>query len=1363
MKSNSNIQDIYPLTPMQEGMLYHALAHPDSSAYFEQMSYRLSGEPGIEIIKTSLAQLFKRYDILRTAFVHEGMERPMQVVLKERECGFQYLDISHFESDREKEAYILDFKEKDRARHFHLTKDVLMRVTMIKLGENRYEFTWSNHHILMDGWCIGILIADFFEFYYSCLENRPPRLPGVTPYRNYILWLEKQDRKRSISYWKKYLEEFEQPASIPILKTPNPLDKEEYRVHNVHLELEEEDTGKLNRLLAKYHVTLNTTVQATWGILLSRYTGRHDVVFGSVVSGRPPEVEGVESMVGLFVNSVPVRVSYDENGNTSFAELLKKIQQDAVTGGPFHYHPLAEIQSESSLKQRLLDHLLVFENFPVRDQIDGLASREETKKSGRIFITSSSETFEQTNYNFNLVILPGKRLYLKFAFNEYIHDIPFMEWMAGHFYHLVRQVTTDPERKIQSLELISEEEKKQLLLEFNDVRENFPGDRAIQQLVEDQVEKTPERIAVFYEGERLTYRQVNERANRLARQLRARGVGPDRTAALLLERSLDMAAVMLAVLKAGGACLPLEPGAPQARTRFMLEENRPGAFLIQGRMYHRQKELLEDFPADKLLQVDEKKLYTGDATNPDIVNRPGDLALVFYTSGTTGEPKGILLEHRNVNTYIHNLNRRVFSRYAHETGGILNLGLQAPYTFDGFAQMVLGAMWYGYCAYIVPEETRADGAALLKYYKKHHIHVTDGSPGHLRLMANSFDSQGADQGMELKNLMIAGEILPVKTAVDFLAGFQDNPPTITNSYGPTECCGSTLVYPVTKENLEHRLTLPIGAPMPNTQVYIVDKHLHLQPIGAWGEICIGGTGVGRGYLKREALTKEKFIPNPFVENGRFYRTGDLGRWLRDPAAQGAQMPGAYIIEFQGRIDRQVKIRGFRIEPDEVKKRLLALEDITDAVVIAKEYGSGDVYLCAYYVSTRALELNQLRRRLAEHLPPYMIPAYFTAVDKIPLTPRGKVDVKTLPEPRGAVITGKTYEPPGNETERKIAAIWSEVLGIDPGKISAGDDYYELGGNSINIINTLNRMNKEFGAHINLGFLILYPTIKELAANIHQQGILNKLECVVKLNKGGNKKNIFIIHPMNGQVYIYKDLAKLLEHDYNIYGIQARGVVRRSRLGRSLREMAEDYIYQIRTIQPEGPYLVMGHCIGDVIALRMVKRLEEMKCKVERLIMTDENAFTLEFVLNHLRRKERIRSLFKPFVAVGNIFKKKEKIVSPYADYDSAYKGEPEITPEESDLMKNKVHYHIQKLNRQYFQQNAFKIVEGIIKAPILDIKAKNSEVRIEAWVVQKLTFGSFTLVESDGEHFTMFQEPHVFSLAEVIKNMDKICLIGNPG
>ncbi len=1351
MQTKGNIQDIYPLTPMQEGMLFHALADSASSAYFEQMSYRLHGELDIEIVKKSLTQLFKRYDILRTAFIHEGLERPMQVVLKERECGFFYQDIANLQGDDAKETFVRELKEKDRLQHFNLSRDVLMRVAVLKLREKEYEFTWSNHHILMDGWCIGILISDFFEIYNSYLDNRPWRLPEVKPYRNYILWLEKQDRKESKNYWKKYLEGYEETASIPTLKPANPLEEEEYRVNNVPLILKTGESEKLNQLMAAYHVTLNTIVQTLWGILLGRYVGRQDVVFGSVVSGRPPEVAGVESMVGLFVNTIPVRVAYDDQKDITFSQLLKRTQENALAGEPYHYHPLAEIQSETALKQQLLDHLLVFENFPVADQIDDVAAREEEKGPGVSFQISATDVFEQTNYNFDLVIIPGKQLRLKFAFNECVYDVPFIERMAGYFYHLVRQVMDEPEKKTHRLVLITDEEKKQLVTEFNNTTENYPGDRSIHQLMEDQAVKTPGRTAVFYEGQKLTYRETNEQANQLARRLKEKGIVPGQAVGMILDRSVDMVVGMLAVLKTGGAFVPVDPDEPEARNEFILEENQTAALLTHTHWYRQKKTLTRGYPADAILLMDDKKIYNGDMADLETVNQPGDVALVLYTSGTTGKPKGILLEHRNVNHYIHGLNQRIFSRYENEAP--LHIGLQAPFTFDGFAQIALGAMWYGHTAYILPNEHRYDGAAMLKYFSHHRIHITDGAPAHLRLMVESLNGGPPDRGngIALKNLLIAGEVLPRKTAADFLEHLKHNPPTITNCYGPTECCGDSTMYPVTQKNVNRYTTLPIGVPMPNEQIYIVDKHMQLQPIGVWGEICIGGEGVARGYLNNPELTAEKF--NRSYKPYRTYisyKTGDLGRW----------MPNGNV-EFSGRIDQQVKIRGYRIEPEEVSKQLLNHEDIIETTVIAREDRRGDFYLCAYYVSTRTLELSQLRQYLSKYLPAYMIPSYFVPVDKIPRTPRGKVDEKALPEPEGAISTGKTYVPPANETERKIVSTWSEVLGIDPHNISTHDDYNELGGNSINIINVLNRLNKEFEHPVSLSFLILYPTVKELAANIHEQGILSKLECVVKLNRGGNEKNIFIIHPMNGQVYIYKDLAKLLEDHYNMYGLQARGIVRRSRLAESFSEMVEDYIYQIRFIQPEGPYIIMGHCIGDVIAYLLVKRMEEMKCKVERLIMSDEHAFVLELVLNHSRRKDRIKALFTPFTALGELFKKKENrkttVKSPYKEYDETYNGEPEIFPEESEQMKNKVHFHIQKLNRHYFSQNIFKIIDGIIKAPILDIKAKDTDERLEEKELKKMTFGSFTLAESDGEHFTMFQKPHVYQLAEVMKNMDKIC------
>ncbi|MCX6582588.1 MAG: amino acid adenylation domain-containing protein [Candidatus Aminicenantes bacterium] len=1335
MKNRGNIQDIYPLTPMQEGMLFQSLANPTSSAYFEQTIFRLSGELDIKAVKKSLDQLHMRHDILRTAFVHEGLERPMQVVLKNRMCDFSYRDIRRLETPEAQEQFIRDFAREDRRRIFNLARDVLMRVAAIRLDTNVYQFVWSHHHILIDGWCTRVLMLEFFEIHRSLMDNRPPQLPPVAAYRDYVLWLEKKDKKTAQEYWANYLEDYREPSTFSVIQKKGPHETE-FQKEIARVILTREETDRLVEMAARNRVTLNNLIQTAWGILLGKYNNRQDVVFGSVVSGRPSEIPGVEKMVGLFINTIPFRLQYRDD--TTIKEALQKVQENAARGEPHHYFPLARIQSLHLLKQNLLDHFVVFMNLPMARGLDGLETLGNRKNLA--IMLAQSETFQQSHYNLDLAVIPDEQIQLRIDYNGSVYHHHYMLRLALHLKRLLAQMVENDAGLIAWCTLLTEAEKIQLLEEFNNTVEPYPRDKAIHRLVEDQVEKNPDQAAVFYEAQRFTYSETNERANQLARQLKKIGILPERVVGIVLERSIDMATAMLAVLKAGGAFLPIDPDAPDARNRLMLEENDPAAILTHTGQYRQIKTLLQPFsPTTAVLSIDDRKIYAGDRSNLENVNRPGDLAFVLYTSGTTGKPKGILLEHRNVNNFIHGLNRRVLSRYEKP----LNIGLQAPFTFDGFAQMILGAMWYGHTAYILPNETRADGAAMLKYFKDHRIHISDGAPAQIRLMVES--SQEHSLEMELKNLIIAGDVLPRKTAAAFLNRFRGRPPEVTNAYGPTECCGDSTMFHVTPGNENLYPTLPIGTPLPNEQVYIVDRFNKLQPIGVWGEVCIGGEGVTRGYLKREELTAGKFIPNPFKENGRLYRTGDLARWLDDGN-----------IEFLGRIDKQVKIRGYRIEPEEVQHQLLNHEAVTAAVVIAGEDDSGDNFLCAYYVSDDSLDAGQLRRYLAKFLPSYMIPAYFTRLDKIPLTPRGKVDIDALPKPVGGIVTGKTYEPPGNETEEKIIAVWSEVLGVDAQKISALDDYYELGGNSINILNVLNRLNKEFEHTISLSFLILYPTVRELAANIHEQGILNKLECVIKLNKGGNKKNIFIIHPMNGQVYIYKDLAKLLENDYNIYGIQARGVVRRSGLAQSFPEMVEDYIYQIRVIQPEGPYLIMGHCIGDLIAFRMVKRLEEIKCKVERLIMTDEGAFTLEFVLNHFRRKERIRSLFKPFVAVGKLFKKKEKIVSPYADYDAAYNVEPEITSEESDRMKNKAHYHIQKLNRQYFRQNAFKIIDGIIRAPILDIKARDSEVRIEAGVVRKLTFGLFTLVESDGEHFTMFQKPHIFRLAEIIKNMDKI-------
>ncbi|MGD2085546.1 MAG: amino acid adenylation domain-containing protein [Candidatus Aminicenantes bacterium] len=578
MSRKGNIEDIYPLTPMQEGMLFHWLSAPTSSTYFDQLSYRLHGELHIDLVKKSLNQLVRRYDILRTAFIHEGVDRPVQVVLKHREVDFYYEDLREnpVRDPHEKEAFINAFKEKDRERNFDLTNDVLMRVAVLQIHEQEYEFIWSHHHILMDGWCTGILIADYFEIYTAYLENRNHRLAAVTPYRAYIQWLEKQDREKSATYWQQYLEFYEEAAGVPgknAAQSSNPA----YKNEQVFFAVNSEKTTHLNHLAAKNNVTLNTVIQAAWGIVLARYNSKEDVVFAAVVSGRPDEIPAVESMVGLFINTIPVRIRC--RGNIRFNELLPRLQQKAVDSEPHHYYPLAEIQAQSTLKQNLLDHILVFENFPIAEKIDGIASKNRQDNPKTNVHLARVEAFEQTNYDFNMIIAPGGRIYIRFLYNGNIYDKNFVERIPGHFTHVIEQILSDEEITLSQLTLLTGEERKQLLSVFNDTRAEYPKDHTIHQLFEEQAANIPDSIAIVgRESGRggsctLTYKALNEKSNRLARLLRARGVGPDSLVGLLMERSPGLITGMLAIMKAGGAYLPLDPGHPQERLLAMIEDS----------------------------------------------------------------------------------------------------------------------------------------------------------------------------------------------------------------------------------------------------------------------------------------------------------------------------------------------------------------------------------------------------------------------------------------------------------------------------------------------------------------------------------------------------------------------------------------------------------------------------------------------------------------------------------------------------------------------------------------------------------------------------------------------------------------------
>ncbi|MCP5108135.1 MAG: amino acid adenylation domain-containing protein, partial [bacterium] len=1374
------VEDIYRLTPMQEGMLFHTVYDEDgeggTSAYFEQISYHLHGELDAGAVEKSLNELLKRHDILRTAFVHRGLDRPVQVVSAEREADFYWKDIHENIPPEGTEVFIEKFKAEDRRRSFDLVKDVLMRVSVFRTGKEDYEFTWSHHHILMDGWCNGILIGEFFHIYNSILGGSEYRLPEGTAYRTYIRWLEVQDPDVSKRYWADYLSGYETAAGVPRLKEL-PTARADYKNKKVTVSLDTDETGRLVRLTAALRVTVNTLVQALWGVVFGRYNGCRDVVFGAVVSGRPAHIEDVERMVGLFINTVPVRIRYGED--TDFASLVKEIQQVAVESETHHYYPLAEIQSHSVLKQRLMDHIMVFENFPVAQQIEEKAREMESAAGGKpVLRVSRIEAFEQTNYDFNLIVLPGPRLSMRFEFNGHMFDGSLVAGMGAHLVTALRSIldSEDLNRlRTVDISILAEEEKKRLLEDFNATETPYPEDKTVHGLFEEQVERTPGDIAVIGAEGRFTFGELNERANGVAHGLREQGVQRGVIVAVKTDRSVETTAVILGILKAGGAYLPLDEQMPQGRIDYMLADS--GAKIV----------------------LNSSDAAASGAGNPETGVEPGDMVHVLYTSGSTGRPKGVVLTHGNVVNFIHDLHERFYEKY--RTGARLKLAVIAPYVFAGSVKQVFTSLVFGHTLHIVPEECRFDGELLAQFFDDSGIHITDVVPAHIKLLTEAFRRR-EKKFCGVRHFNISADVLSKELVAEFLGILEEPKPDLANLYGPTECCVDAVGYDINALEVEGLRTVPIGEPLGNTSVYVLDSDMQLVPVGVTGEIYIAGHGVARGYLNNPNLTAESFLIKSFCpaflkkraagasmlldpiarpgsfpiqqtasqaiigstrrvpaggppEGSKFYRTGDLGRWLSDGK-----------LEFLGRRDRQVKIRGYRIETGEIESLMRKHESVERVVIRPLEMVGGETVLCAYFVPVGSIDLTPSlwREYLGKQLPSYMIPSHFMAMETIPLTASGKPDIKALPTPE-AVPAGGAYRAPANESEEKIVQTWAEVLGMEAGTIGVEDDFFALGGNSINVFKVVNRLNRDFEIELPLSSLFLYPTVRQLAENVMEESLLGKLECVVRLNRSTAGKNIFILHPMHGMAYLYRGLAEALEGRFNVYGIQGRGLAKPGPLPETMADMVSDYIEQIRAVQPEGPYIIGGHCFGDIAAYNLVKQLENMGQVVERQVMFDEPSFIPAFVERHHKRRERMGAVSGPLKKVARRMAGKneeEEQLTPFqqARQEFESKGDAGVTgpmvpaslENDPEQRKARVHIHIKRLDEGYWKIDPFQRQLGIIRAPLLILKAaKRNHRNFAMKELKRMTYGEVTLRETPGTHETLFLPEYIPTLAGILK------------
>ncbi|MGK3966667.1 amino acid adenylation domain-containing protein [Sorangium sp. So ce118] len=1052
-----DVEDAYALSPMQEGMLFHALRDPTSGVYVEQVAFKIPKALVVTAFKEALQTLLARHAVLRTAFVWEGVDELLQVVRSGVPLPWVELDWRGVPESEQQER-TSSWLAEDRANGFDASVAPLMRFTLIRLTDEAYQCIWTFHHVILDGWSLPLLFTEMLQLYESARDGRPAALPSRRPFRDHIAWLKQQAKADAESFWRRALQGFSAPTPIPVDRprgaapTPGSAPPQHER------RLTTAGKAALERFARKHGLTLSTLVRGAWALLLSRYSGESDVLFGATVSGRSTGVDGIDAMVGLFINTIPVRVQIAaEQPVLSWLQELQARQTEQL---PYEHSPLVQVQRWSSIpwQKDLFESVLVVENYPIDQMLrEGHPALEIT----------DVRPIEQTNYPLTVVVKPGPEMALQIVYAAERFDPAAIERITGHFQSLLENIVAEPERPVSQISMLTKEEQTQLSA-WAGANVSYPSDRCVHELFEAQVERTPSAVAVVFEQQQLTYRELNERANQLAHHLRSLGVGPEVLVGLCVERSLDMVIGIIAILKAGGAYVPLDPAYPKDRIAFMLADARPAVLLTQRALLSR---LPEHDSHTLCIDATGPEIGGQKGTNPTSGVTPEHLAYVIYTSGSTGKPKGALVTHANV------------TRLFHATEAWFHFDERDVWTlyhsssFDFSVWEIWGALLYGGRLLVVSFEVTKSPEVFHRLLREENVTVLNQTPSAFRqIVTADAAAGGADTGLALRLVILAGEALDLESLRPWFKRHGDRAPELVNMYGITETTVLVTCRPLVAEDVDGASVSPIGRPIPDLSVYVLDHNRALLPIGVPGELYVGGAGVARGYLNRPELSLDRFVPDPFCGNagGRLYKSGDLCRWLPDGS-----------LEYLGRIDHQVKIRGYRIELGEVESVLKQHPAIRDAAVMARDYAPGDKRLVAYLVARDAVQpsVAELRKHLLGELPDYMIPAAFMWLDALPLSFNGKVDRKALPAPEVArPEQSETYAPPRTRTEEQIASVWASLLQIE--RIGIHDNFFDLGGHSLLLVR-MHAQLRSLGHELKLVELFQFSTVSRLAEHLER--------------------------------------------------------------------------------------------------------------------------------------------------------------------------------------------------------------------------------------------------------------------------------------
>ncbi|WP_329570498.1 amino acid adenylation domain-containing protein [Kitasatospora sp. NBC_01266] len=1055
--SENAIEDILPVTPVQEGMIFHA-RYDESAAdvYTAQFVFELHGPLDGAALRAAAETVVRRHPALRSAFRQRATGEWVQVVAANAPLLWRELDLSTL-PEAERAARLERLLADDRAHRFDLGRPRLVRFSLLRLAAERQVLVLMNHHLVLDGWSTAQLMGELFRLYAhggaggaggasgaSGAGAAGGVLPAVRPYRDFLGWLGRQDRQRALDAWRSALAGVEEPTLLAGQQHAAVAERPE----RVELEFSAEQTQALLDLARSHGLTLNSLVQGAWGILLGTLTGRSDVLFGAAVSGRPAELAGAEEIVGLLINTVPVRVRLDRN--ETVAELLATVQAEQAALTPYHHTALTDLHAATGLGA-LFDTLLVFENYPV----DLAALRLPGGPA-----VAEVQVRDSAHYPLRLLVVPGSRLRITLDHRPDLLDRVAVERIAQRLHRLLPAMAADPRQPVARLDLLTADERERVLETWNSTAHPVP-DTTLPELIERQAARTPDATALYGPDGSRTYAELNAGANRLAHLLAERGAGPETTVGVALPRSPDLVLALLAVLKSGAAYLPLDPDYPPSRTADLLADAAPQLVLTS-------RALAAAVPAHlPALVLDDEQVQAGLRAQPQTdpaAGRPrgGSPAYVIYTSGSTGRPKGVVVEHRAI------VNRLLWMQDRYRLDGTDRVLQKTPAGFDVSVWEFFWPLISGAAVVVAPPGVHREPDRLARLIEDTGVTTAHFVPSMLRAFV---DEPAAKACTSLRRVFASGEALPAELVGDFHSVCAA---PLVNLYGPTEAAVDVTHWSCPAQGTPE--AVPIGRPVWNTRIHVLDAALRPVPPGVVGEVYLAGVQLARGYLERRGLTAERFVADPYGPPGtRMYRTGDLGAWDQDGC-----------LRYAGRTDHQVKIRGQRIELGEIEAVLGRHPGVAQAAVTAL-----DARLTAYVrpvgqgAGSDGELVPALRQYLAEQLPAGWVPTAFVLLAQWPLTPSGKLDRKALPRP--GFTASAASRAPRNPQEELLCGLFAEVLGLDT--IGIDDDFFDLGGHSLLAGRVISRIRTALDVDLPLSALFEHPTVARLAeAAAAQSGI-----------------------------------------------------------------------------------------------------------------------------------------------------------------------------------------------------------------------------------------------------------------------------------